>query len=85
MMAVIINAVTEAAGAVRTTSSETARIQIRAQALAWFRDQSPDFRLVCMAAGLEPESVSRAALAYIESLGPPVKGKRRIILKREPK
>jgi hypothetical protein len=65
MLAIIIAAINDALGCSPANDHVGERERERAIARRWLEGSSRDFREVCYLAGLEPETVSRAALAFI--------------------
>ncbi len=64
--AVIERALLDASGAAGGVGSPGERQRMREEARRWFQSDGPDFRLICEAAGLEPEAVRLRALSLIE-------------------
>jgi hypothetical protein len=62
---VIYNALQEASGVVRGPKST--HDAVRAEATKWLTGNDPDFRAVCIMAGLEPDAVRNGAIGIIES------------------
>lgn len=62
---VIYNALQEATGIIRDAKSS--HDAVRAEATKWLTENDPDFRTVCIMAGLEPDAVRKGAIGIIQS------------------
>jgi hypothetical protein len=69
-VATIYNAVLEAMGTIKE-GSDAARKVTQSDAIAWFENNSRDFRDVCTMAGLEPDQIRASALELIKN-GKPI-------------
>lgn len=67
MQAVILTAIADACGQPTDSCSAAATEANHRRALSWITDAGSDFRSVCELAGLDPETVRKHALAFIES------------------
>lgn len=64
--AVISQALGDAIGDFRGTAQPKERARIQQEAIKWFRDNSRDFREVCILADVDPDAVRERALKLIE-------------------
>jgi len=74
--AIILAAIEEALGIPAAGESASTRARNRESALRWFTEKGQDFCALSLAAGYEPNALSRAALAFIAAHSNATAGKR---------